>query len=115
MLFRLNFFSHFKLKFRKFKNQRVESLVFLFLLLLFIVNLNSCATYQGKVSQAKRHIIEKNWEQALKELEPLALQPSDDQLVYLLDYATTLQMSENYKESNKYFIQADKLSDIKEF
>ncbi len=85
------------------------------LLVFFILMLNSCATYQGKVEKAKRFIVDKNWVQALKELEPLALQSSDDQLVYLLDYATTLQMSGNFKESNKYFIQADKLSDIKDY
>lgn len=75
----------------------------------------SCATYQGYVDSARNKIQNGQWQEAIQLLEPLALKDSNDQLVYLLDYATTLQMASKYQDSNKYFIQADKLSDLKDY
>jgi hypothetical protein len=75
----------------------------------------SCATYQGKVHLARNLIREGRFTDALAELKPLADQPSNDQLVYLLDYATALQVAGEYQESNKYFHAADKLSDIQDY
>ncbi len=38
-----------------------------------------------------------------------------DLLLYLLDYALTLHTMGSYEESSKYFLQADKLADIKDY
>jgi hypothetical protein len=75
----------------------------------------ACSTYQGYVEQARNLVESGQWTAALQHLEPLALKESDDQLVYLLDYASVLQMAGRYKDSNQYFIKADKLSDIKDY
>lgn len=70
-----------------------------------------CATYQGKVEKARQHIVASDFTAAEKHLQPLADEESGDQLVYLLDYATTLQMGGRLKESNTYFLKAEKLAD----
>lgn len=70
-----------------------------------------CATYQGKVEKARQHIVSHEFTAAEAHLKPLADEESGDQLIYLLDYATTLQMSGQYKESNNYFFKAEKLAE----
>jgi hypothetical protein len=79
------------------------------------LNLFACSTYQGHIEQSRNLVTSGQWTAALEQLEPLAQKDGDDQLVYLLDYATVLQMSGRYKESNQYFLKADKLSDIKDY
>lgn len=73
--------------------------------------LSSCATYQNKVSPAKTALNQNECETALKLLEPLALKESDDQLAFLLEYASALQTCEQYKKSTEFFQKADKLSE----
>lgn len=70
-----------------------------------------CATYQGKVEKARQHLVSGEFSAAEAHLKPLADEESGDQLIYLLDYATTLQMSGQYKESNNYFFKAEKLAE----
>lgn len=85
-------------------------------LFLFIVLLGvGCATYQGKIQEARTLIEEGRFKDALPKLKVLADQPSNDQLVYILDYATALQVAGEYAESNKYFIMADKFADIQDY
>lgn len=52
---------------------------------------------------------------AVTELEPLANKENDDQLVYLLDYATALQQAGRYKESLNAFGRAEKIADIQDY
>lgn len=70
-----------------------------------------CATYQSKVEKARNYLEQGLYDQALEHLKPLAEKESDDQLVYLLDYATALQISGRLSESNNTFLLADKLAD----
>lgn len=51
----------------------------------------------------------------MEKLQPLAETPSDDQLVYLLDYATALQIAGKLSQSNQVFIKADKMTDINDY
>src|SRR5690606_7562575 len=44
----------------------------------------------------------------------LASTPGDDQLVYLLDYGTALQIARRYEESNAAHIAADDLAEIQD-
>lgn len=83
--------------------------------LSLILSTTSCATYQGKVHQARDLLAEGRFSEALPSLKALADEPSNDQLVYLLDYATALQVAGDYTESNKYFIKADKFADIQDY
>lgn len=80
----------------------------LFLLSILILSAG-CATYQSNVAPAKHALKAGDATQAANLLKPFALEESKDQLVYLLDYATALQAAGDYQESNKYFLQADKL------
>lgn len=86
-----------------------------FFLCLPFLFISACATYQSKVQVARSLIQEGRLSDALEKLKVLAEQPSKDQLVYLLDYATALQVAGNFTESNKYFIQADKFADIQDY
>lgn len=86
------------------------------LILIFAVGaLGACSTYQSKVADSRKLIKQGQLTEALEKLKPLADQTSDDQLVYLLDYATTLQIAGRYKESNEYFLKADKLVEMNDY
>jgi hypothetical protein len=74
-----------------------------------------CATYQNKVEKARQFLGANQFESAQSHLLPLAQEESGDQLVYLLDYATTLQISGQYKESNKFFFKAEKLAEEQDY
>lgn len=81
------------------------------LLLAFL----GCATYQDHVGKARSYLEQGKIDEALSDLSIRANRPSDDQLVYVLDYATALQFAEKYDESNTYFMQAEKLSEEKDY
>ncbi len=74
-----------------------------------------CATYQLKVKKGRKLIENRQFAQAAEELRPLANKPDDDQLVYLLDYATALQLSGQYKKSNRAFLTADDIAKEKDY
>ena len=78
-------------------------------------SLIGCATYQGKVGGARQALVRGDYEKALTELKPLAETDNVDQLVYLLDYGTALQIAGKYDESNKVFLQADRLTDLVDY
>ena len=83
--------------------------------LFFSLALSACATYQGKVQDARGALVRGDDEKALKILQPLAAKEDGDQLVYLLDYATALQISGDYKDSNSAFLKADRLSELVDY
>lgn len=85
------------------------------LIIFALLTATSCATYQGKVEGARSLMEEGRFTEALLQLKKLADEPSKDQLIYLLDYATALQVAGDFKESNKYFLLADKLADIQDY
>ncbi|UOF00223.1 COG3014 family protein [Bdellovibrio reynosensis] len=83
--------------------------------LLFSLSLIGCASYQTKVQGARTALVQQNFEKAVTELKPLAEKESDDQLVYLLDYAVALQLSGNLKESNTVLLKADRLAEMVDY
>lgn len=76
-----------------------------------LATLSGCATYQKKVFKARELVESGQYQKAIDELKILADKESDDQLIYVLDYATLLQHSGNIQESNKYFFKGLKLID----
>lgn len=74
-----------------------------------------CATYQSKTAHAKSSLINGKYTEAIDDLKPLAYKEDGDQLVYLLDYATTLQIAGNYQESISAFLKADRLADMADY
>ncbi len=83
-----------------------------FLLLFF---LSSCATYQTKVSPARNFLALGQCDLALKNLDELSNKDGGDQLVYLLDYGSALQICGDYKKSNSIFFQAEKLMEENDY
>lgn len=74
-----------------------------------------CATYQDHVHQARQQLVSGDVQKALDDLKIKANRKSDDQLVYVLDYATALQFAGQYDESNKYFLYASELAEEKDY
>ncbi len=72
-------------------------------LLTIAFTIVSCASYQSKISHSRELLKKGQFEEALPELEKLASDPGKDQLVYLLDYATALQVAGRYQESANAF------------
>lgn len=83
--------------------------------LLFLIFLSGCATYQTKVAPARQFLQEKNCSQALQQLEPLANKADGDQLVYLMDYGSALQICEDPKKSTEIFLKAEQLSEQNDY
>ena len=98
------------MKFGSFKGWKIKS--GLFILMLF---LSSCSSYQSKVEKSRDLLRQGEYHLALEQLKPLALKQNDDQLVYLFDYATALQVSGDLKESDKYFLMAHDLAEVKDY
>lgn len=73
--------------------------------------LAGCATYQSKVFKSRQLVESGQISEATSQLKVLADQEGDDQLIYVLDYATLLQYAGDFKESNQYFFKALKLID----
>ena len=89
---------------------------FLFILLVCSAALTTgCASYQSKVNDAREALKVGNTTKAVTDLEPLANKENDDQLVYLLDYATALQIQGKYKESEDAFNRAERIADIQDY
>lgn len=74
-----------------------------------------CSTYQSKVHEARTAFANHSPSQAAQLLEPLANKESNDQLVYLLDYATALQQAGRFKESAYAFSRAERIADIQDY
>lgn len=83
--------------------------VLLLSLLLFLTP--GCATYYSKLAPVRTDLEKGQYQKAIETLKPQAQTESRDQLAYLLDYATVLQISGNTKESNQALIKADKLAE----
>lgn len=84
-------------------------------LIFFCILTAGCATYQSKIQESRSFIRAGKIDSALTQLKALAEKPGDDQLVYLLDYGTVLQIAGQYKESNNIFLKADQLTDINDY
>merc|ERR1712107_135361 len=97
-----------RLKSHNFKLARV------FVALAFLV-LSSFASYRSKVAGAISAMKKGDYQRAVTTIEPLAQKPSDDQLVYLLDSATALQMAGRFAESNQALEVANDLAEVQDY
>ncbi len=89
--------------------------VSLSLVVCFVFLNTGCATYQSKVADARSAIAANDPDKAVTLLKPLAEVEGDDQLVYLLDYATALQIDGKFKESAKQYASAQKIASIQDY
>jgi hypothetical protein len=99
----------------KMRIKPVSSILKFSLFLFLATQISGCASYQSKMYATRNAIQQGQNEEALAKLEALAKEPGRDQLLYLLDYATALQIAGKYKESAEQFINADKLVDLNDY
>lgn len=85
------------------------------LLALFCLFLQGCSTFSKTAGETNRLFVKHEFLKAAEQLKPMAEKDSDDQLVYLLEYGTALHYAGKYEESNRAFLKADKLSEIKDY
>ena len=93
----------------------IESVAIKGILLAPLFLVVACASYQTKQQPARDDIRARRYASALQKLEGPAQKESDDQLAYLLDYATALQLAGRYSDSNTAFQKADTLSEIQDY
>lgn len=94
---------------------RCNSKIIILIAILGSGFLLACASYKSKTYETKSFIQQGRSEEALVKLESLAAEESKDRLLYLLDYATVLQMTNQYQKSSEIFIEADKLIDLNDY
>jgi len=97
------------------KNRALKVITKIAVALILSLGLLSCATYQGKIGESRQLLKDGQYDKALDKLKELAEKDGDDQLVYMMDYATALQIAGQYKESADAFNKADKLVDLKDY
>lgn len=74
-----------------------------------------CSTFGRKAQQAHNAFYGRDYLGAASMLEEESKKDGKDQLLYILDRAMALQAAGKYKESSKLFIQADRMTDIKDY
>lgn len=84
-------------------------------LLLGIVFLVGCASYQTQVAVARKHLADGEPTQAAEILEGKAQEPGKDQVLYLLDYGLALHQAKDFKKSSNILIEADRLAEVKDY
>lgn len=82
-----------------------------YLLSFFILSSLGCASYQAKIEASKNDLRSKKCDSALLNLEKLSQNESSDQLAYLMEYGSALQICQQYEKSNAIFSQAENLAD----
>lgn len=84
-------------------------------LVLGLLILVGCASYQGKLGAYFSQMREGQPMAAASSIKEKAEKEGDDQVVYLLEYATALQAAHDFKESNQAFLKAEDLTEIKDY
>lgn len=81
------------------------------LLACCICFLAACATHRNQLEPIRRELEQLNCDKALAQLDKIATPETDDQLLYLMEYGSALQICKQYDKSNQIFQQADQLSE----
>ncbi len=77
--------------------------------------LSACASYQTETHDFRDNLRDGKPTEAAGKVKAKAEKEGNDQVVYLLDYATANQLAKDYVESNKAFLKAEDLTDIKDY
>ncbi|MGZ3691780.1 MAG: COG3014 family protein [Pseudobdellovibrio sp.] len=80
-------------------------------LLLIFIAFSSCATHRNEIAPIQKDIQMGRCTEALAALQKKADETSDDQLLYLMEYGSGLQICKQYALSNEALQKADKLSE----
>lgn len=82
---------------------------------LVLACLAGCATYQTKLTGFREALRGGDPTKAAAQIKEKAYADGDDQVVYLFEYGTAEQIAHDYDESNKAFLRAEDLTDIKDY
>jgi hypothetical protein len=82
---------------------------------LALLALTACATYQTQLADFRGALRDNRPAEAAAKIKDKAFKDGDDQVVYLLEYATAEQIARNYEESNKAFLRAEDLTEVKDY
>ena len=77
--------------------------------------MGGCASYHGGLGSFYSKLKGGEPMAAAQSVKEKAEKDGGDQVVYLFEYATALQAAKEYKESTKAFLQAEDLTDIKDY
>jgi len=75
----------------------------------------ACATYQSQLNDFRVALRDNRPADAAEKIKAKAFKDGDDQVVYLFEYGTAQQVAANYTESNKAFLQAEDLTEVKDY
>lgn len=82
---------------------------------LVLPALSACATYQAQLSDFRGALRDNRPADAAAKIKEKAFKDGDDQVVYLLEYGTAQQIARNFEESNKAFLRAEDLTEVKDY
>jgi len=85
------------------------------LVLPALLLLAGCATYQTQLQDYRTALRDSRPAEAAEKVKAKAFKDGDDQVVYLLEYGTAQQIARNYAESNKAFLRAEDLTEVKDY
>jgi uncharacterized protein len=85
------------------------------LLIFLLVAASGCATYQAETAGARNYFYAGDYQKAADQLTKKAQEDSKDQVLYLFDRGMALQLAGDYKGSEKDWLLADKLTDVKDY
>lgn len=85
------------------------------LCLIVSLTLFGCASYQAEIADFYRKLINGEASAAAESLKERAFKENDDQLVFLLEYATALHQAGQYEESTQAFLKAYDMVEIKDY
>lgn len=85
------------------------------LCLIVSLTLFGCASYQSEIADFYRKLINGEAIAAAESLKERAFKENDDQLVFLLEYATALHQAGQYEESTQAFLKAYDMVEIKDY
>jgi hypothetical protein len=83
--------------------------------LVLLPALVACASYQKETEDFRTKLYQGRAAEAAEKVKDKAFKDGDDQVVYLFEYGTAEQMAGNYNESNKAFLRAEDLTEIKDY
>jgi hypothetical protein len=77
--------------------------------------LSACATHQNYINPVQQDLKTGQCASALPKLQKLVEKNDDEELLYLMEYGSALQICKDFKESSKVFIQADRLAEQQDY
>lgn len=83
--------------------------------LILIQLICGCATYQSRINESRNLLEKGDCTKSLEQLKKLSETEGGDQLAYLMDYGSALQICHEYKESNLILEKAEKLSEENDY